>query len=189
MAIIQRFGGALNLNIHVHALVIDGVFATEGALLHFHPTRRLTRDDVGDVVAVVARRIARLLERLCRYALRPPIAEDRLRRDTDGNVRLTLRHQWADGTTYLKFEPVELLVTVELSQEEDHDAQSCVLNFHESLNVDDSSGTLTSGSHAVQPLDGNAEIALVSDCVPGVRLLNENQRNAGGVFLPLARRG
>jgi hypothetical protein len=49
------------------------------------------------------------LERLCRYALRPPIAEDRLRIDCDGAVWLTLRHQWADGTTHLKFDPVELL--------------------------------------------------------------------------------
>jgi len=47
------------------------------------------------------------LERLCRYALRPPIPQDRLRLDRDGNVWLTLRHQWADGTTHLKFDPVE----------------------------------------------------------------------------------
>ena len=63
VAIIQRFGGALNLNVHVHALVIDGVFAKEGDLLRFHPARRLTRDEVADVVAVVARRIERLLQR------------------------------------------------------------------------------------------------------------------------------
>ena len=31
VAVIQRFGGALNLNIHVHALVLDGVFARDGA--------------------------------------------------------------------------------------------------------------------------------------------------------------
>ena len=27
VAIVQRFGGALNLNVHMHALVLDGVFA------------------------------------------------------------------------------------------------------------------------------------------------------------------
>jgi hypothetical protein len=42
-------------------------------------------------------------------SLRPPIAEDRLRLDSDGHVWLTLRHQWADGTTHLKVDPVELL--------------------------------------------------------------------------------
>ena len=51
VAIIQRFGGALNLNVHIHALVIDGVFAHEGEGLRFHPACRLTRDDVAEVVA------------------------------------------------------------------------------------------------------------------------------------------
>ena len=63
VAIIQRFGGALNLNVHVHALVIDGVFTGEGEAVGFHSARRLTRDDVAQVVAVVARRIDRLLQR------------------------------------------------------------------------------------------------------------------------------
>jgi hypothetical protein len=45
------------------------------------------------------------LERLCRYALRPPIAKDRLRLCSDGTVWLMLRHQWADGTSHLKFDP------------------------------------------------------------------------------------
>jgi hypothetical protein len=31
VAIVQRFGGALNLNVHVHALVLDGVFTRRGA--------------------------------------------------------------------------------------------------------------------------------------------------------------
>ena len=37
------------------------------------------------------------------------MAEDRLRVDGDGNVWLALRHPWADGTSHLKFDPVELL--------------------------------------------------------------------------------
>ena len=49
------------------------------------------------------------LERLCRYALRPPIAAERLHLTADGQVVLDLRHGWADGTTQLLFEPVELL--------------------------------------------------------------------------------
>jgi Putative transposase len=49
------------------------------------------------------------LERLCRYTLRPPIAQARLRVDAEGRVWVTLRHQWADGTTHLRFEPVALL--------------------------------------------------------------------------------
>ncbi|MBI2188899.1 MAG: transposase [Acidobacteria bacterium] len=49
------------------------------------------------------------LERLCRYALRPPIAQERLHLTSEGQVVLDLRHRWADGTTYLVFEPLELL--------------------------------------------------------------------------------
>jgi hypothetical protein len=49
------------------------------------------------------------LEQLCRYLLRPPLAENRLRRLADGRVRLELKRPWSDGTTYLLFEPVEFL--------------------------------------------------------------------------------
>jgi hypothetical protein len=199
VAIIQRFGAALNLNIHVHALVLDGVYVEDGAALRFHasdaPTdyemdrllgtierrlqRLLARRGVGDAVAddggvdrwreeapvlsgiaaasvqgrlalgeragaavrrggasaellalaperlgscharrngfdlhagvVVPPRDRARLERLCRYALRPPIAQERLHRTPAGQVILDLRHRWADGTSYLLFEPLELL--------------------------------------------------------------------------------
>jgi hypothetical protein len=49
------------------------------------------------------------LERVCRYALRPPLAQDRLHRTREGEIWLTLRHRWADGTTHLRFDPLELL--------------------------------------------------------------------------------
>jgi hypothetical protein len=49
------------------------------------------------------------LERLCRYALRPPVAHDRIHLTPDGQVVLDLRHRWADGTTRLMFDPIELL--------------------------------------------------------------------------------
>jgi hypothetical protein len=48
VAIIQRFGGALNLNVHFHALVIDGVFAEDGDRVRFHVARRVTRDEVAE---------------------------------------------------------------------------------------------------------------------------------------------
>jgi hypothetical protein len=49
------------------------------------------------------------LERLCRYALRPPIARDRLRLTAGGQIVLQLRRRWSDGTTHLLFDPIELL--------------------------------------------------------------------------------
>jgi hypothetical protein len=48
-------------------------------------------------------------EQLCRYLLRPPLGEDRLRLMGDGRVRVQLKRAWSDGTTHLLFEPVEFL--------------------------------------------------------------------------------
>jgi len=198
VVIVQRFGGAMNLNVHFHALVVDGVFAQDGTGVRFHATLDLTPADVADVLATVAPRVRRLLERrrgfgdsgesgaapdawaenapalagiaaasvrgvaalghragarvrqlgdpveqnepsalgrcharqdgfdlhagvlvpagqrerlerLSRYALRPPVAQDRLSLTADGQVRLELKRPWSDGTTHLLFDPVELL--------------------------------------------------------------------------------
>jgi hypothetical protein len=49
------------------------------------------------------------LEHLCRYVLRPPIAQDALSIAPDGRVRLALRRPWRDGTRALLFEPFDFL--------------------------------------------------------------------------------
>jgi hypothetical protein len=49
------------------------------------------------------------LERVCRYALRPPVAEERLSLSSAGQVLLQFRQPWRDGTTHLAFDPVEFL--------------------------------------------------------------------------------
>jgi hypothetical protein len=49
------------------------------------------------------------LERVCRYALRPPVAQERLHLTGEGQVRLQLRQPWRDGTTDVVFDPVEFL--------------------------------------------------------------------------------
>jgi len=59
-------------------------------------------------VAVPATDRARL-EQLCRYLLRPAVAQDRLRLLDDGRIVLTLKTAWADGTRQLLFEPLTLL--------------------------------------------------------------------------------
>ena len=48
-------------------------------------------------------------EQLCRYLLRPAVAQDRLRQLDDGRVALTLKSPWADGPRHLLFEPLTLL--------------------------------------------------------------------------------
>jgi hypothetical protein len=49
------------------------------------------------------------LERVCRYVLRPPVATERLQVTAEGQVRVTLRQPWRDGTTDLVFDPIEFL--------------------------------------------------------------------------------
>jgi Putative transposase len=49
------------------------------------------------------------LERLARYILRPPFAQERLRLRNDGRVALELKTAWHDGTRELIFEPLEFL--------------------------------------------------------------------------------
>jgi hypothetical protein len=49
------------------------------------------------------------LERLCRYALRPAVGQDRLQVMPNGEVVLELGRRWSDGTTHLIFGPTELL--------------------------------------------------------------------------------
>ncbi len=61
VVIVQRFGGALNLNIHVHALVIDGVFSRKGDTVRFHPGSTLDSAGVADVLATVDAYLQRLL--------------------------------------------------------------------------------------------------------------------------------
>jgi hypothetical protein len=46
---------------------------------------------------------------LCRYVLRPPFAQERLRLRGDGRVALELKRAWHDGTRELVFEPLEFV--------------------------------------------------------------------------------
>jgi len=48
-------------------------------------------------------------ERLCRYILRPPLANDRLKILDDGKVRLDFKRPWADGTSSVELAPLALI--------------------------------------------------------------------------------
>jgi hypothetical protein len=199
VTVIQRFGGGLNLNIHFHTLLFDGVFFAEGGngALDFRPLPPPSDEEVAAVLTRITARVQRLLKRrgldpgdadlaqadpvveespvlagisgasvqgrialgpragarvwrvggdpeaprvlstaprhahldgfdlhanvdapaadrarleqLCRYLLRPAVAQDRLRLVDDGRIVLTLKTAWADGTRQLVFEPLELL--------------------------------------------------------------------------------
>jgi hypothetical protein len=49
------------------------------------------------------------LEQLCRYLLRPSLAQDRIRLRSDGRVLVKLKTVWRDGTSHFHFEPIEFL--------------------------------------------------------------------------------
>jgi len=58
---VQRFGGSVNVHLHFHTLVLEGVFVREAdGTLRFHPAVPPTDDDVHRVVARVRRRLERL---------------------------------------------------------------------------------------------------------------------------------
>jgi hypothetical protein len=64
VTIVQRFGDALNLNLHFHSLLLDGVYAPgPSGTPRFRPLPPPDDAEVARVAGQVARRIARLLER------------------------------------------------------------------------------------------------------------------------------
>ena len=195
VTVIQRFGGALNLNVHFHTLAVDGVFVREpNGSLRFVAAKAPCNMEIEALLAVIRKRVLRLLmrrgllsedpgesfdeteapplhalyaasvrqrvamggragaavlrlgdaptvtaappkrrrqarlggfdlhantsvraknrpklERLCRYLLRPPVAEDRLSFGPGGSVLLRLKTPWRDGTSHIALQPLELL--------------------------------------------------------------------------------
>jgi hypothetical protein len=64
LTVIQRFGSGLNLNVHFHTLVFDGVFSrTPAGGLTFHPAFPPTDAEVAQVLDTIRRRVRRLLRR------------------------------------------------------------------------------------------------------------------------------
>ena len=64
--LVQRFGSALNLNLHFHMLYLNGVYDNKG---YFWPVRPPTPEDLDRITYAIAKRIARYLER-ARYLYR-----------------------------------------------------------------------------------------------------------------------
>ena len=65
VTLIQRFGGALNLNIHFHMLFLDGVYT--GGLnelpMWFRRVKAPNRDELTRLTHTIAQRVGRYLER------------------------------------------------------------------------------------------------------------------------------
>ncbi len=63
VTLIQRFGSAANLNIHLHGLVLDGVYDTTGEVPIFHPVRAPTPEQLNTLLNQIIRRLMKLLTR------------------------------------------------------------------------------------------------------------------------------
>ena len=62
VTLIQRFGSALNLNIHFHVLFLDGVYVTTGERLIFRPVPPPTVAALEKLVHLISQRVGRALE-------------------------------------------------------------------------------------------------------------------------------
>ena len=195
VTLIQRFGSAANLNIHLHCLVLDGVYRTTEGLPVFHAVRAPTPAELQALLARIIKRLMKFLtrkgflieeqgmttlaetdpdlalgplraaactyriafgpragqkvlslqtvpspaeqpaqercasaqgfslhaevccaahqrhklEHLCRYITRPAIANERLTLNRAGQVVLTLKTPYRDGTTQVVMSPLEFM--------------------------------------------------------------------------------
>jgi len=65
VTLIQRFGGALNANVHFHMLFLDGVYidSTHRSRVRFRWVKAPRSDELTQLTHTIAQRIARYLER------------------------------------------------------------------------------------------------------------------------------
>jgi len=77
VTVIQRFNSALDVSVHFHTLMIDGVYTFPvGRAPVFHPTPAPTDEDVAAVAAAVFRKVERALGRFAPSAQQRRFAED-----------------------------------------------------------------------------------------------------------------
>ena len=62
VTLIQRFGSALNLNIHLHMLFVDGVYTFEQERPRFHRGAAPTQPELQRLLRIIATRVTRALE-------------------------------------------------------------------------------------------------------------------------------
>lgn len=91
MTLIQRFGSALNLNVHFHTLFLDGVYAEDDyGKQRFHRVKTPTHSGLNTLVHTLSHRIAHCLQK-----------QGLLERDAE-NTWLTLEYEEGDALTQLQ---------------------------------------------------------------------------------------
>jgi hypothetical protein len=83
---VQRFGSSLNLNVHLHVVVVDGIFSREHGALAFTPATPPTRAEMTGVVRRVRKRIEKLQSKSAEE-LPPPLGACARIALAPGNIR------------------------------------------------------------------------------------------------------
>jgi hypothetical protein len=98
---VQRFGGSLNLNPHLHMLVADGVFAclVDGSAPRFVATAAPTRDELRGVIARVIARLETIAARRARVCGRRRAGGGPSRASTSGARARATRTTTTRGRT------------------------------------------------------------------------------------------
>src|SRR5262245_29909296 len=87
VTLIQRFGSAANLNIHLHCLVLDGVYLNRDGATVFHEAAVLTMEELEVLLAKIITRTMRILTRLGGAVIEEPGRIYLAETDTDGALR------------------------------------------------------------------------------------------------------
>ena len=106
VTLIQRFGSALNLNIHFHMLFLDGVYidSRHGVNPRFRGVEAPTSEELTHLTHTIAHRVGRYLERRG-----PAVSTKRLSLTRNGQIRYELKTPWRNGTTHVIFEPLDFI--------------------------------------------------------------------------------
>jgi len=111
VTLIQRFGSALNLNIHFHMLFLDGVYVERpNGTARFHWVKAPTSREFTQLAYTIAQRVGRFLERQGlleqdaenSYLAGDVVSEKRLSFTPNGSIRYQLKTPYRDGTTHGK---------------------------------------------------------------------------------------
>jgi len=122
VTLIQRFGSALNLNIHFHILFLDGLYLyRDNWPPRFKRVRAPDISELENLVQLISQRVGRCLERQglleqdaeqAWLDLDPADDTDampRLSLSSTGKVVYTLKTPYRDGTTQVAFHPVDFM--------------------------------------------------------------------------------
>jgi hypothetical protein len=122
VTLIQRFGGALNANIHFHMLFLDGVYidSPHGSRARFRWVKAPTSDELTQLTHTIAQRVARFLERqgwLVREASKPAVCVNYSMKEitrVGQTVPLRARIEGLDGSASIQFtftpDPVKISI-------------------------------------------------------------------------------